>query len=127
MNLHQIASQYTSAVNPWITATIQVSTGFTTDENFIRVPSYAAPVTAQVQMQSLTYQDLQQIDGLNIQGERRAMYLNGAWNGLVREDQKGGDLITLPNGTVWLVAMVLEDWSDLNNWVKLCVTRQNNS
>ncbi len=127
MNLHQIASQYTSAVNPWITATIQVSTGFTTDANFIRVPSYAAPVSAQVQMQSLTYNDLKQIDGLNLQGERRAMYLNGGWDGIVRQDQKGGDLITLPNGTVWLVAMVLEDWSDLNNWVKLCVTRQNNS
>ncbi len=91
------------------------------------MPAYAAPVSVQVQMQSLTYQDLQQLDGVNIQGERRAMYLNGDWNGLVREDQKGGDLITLPNGTIWLVAQVLENWCDLNGWVKLCVTRQNNS
>lgn len=74
------------------------------------------------QIQSLTFRDLQQIDGLNLQGNRNGIYFYGAIDGIVRPDNKGGDLITFPDGTVWLVAMVLEDWPD---WCKVAATRQN--
>jgi hypothetical protein len=125
LNLHAIVGPIVAAVNPWVSATIQVSTGSTTDAAGKRGPSYAAPVPVQVQMQSLTYQDLVQISGMNIQGERRAMYVNGNWAGVVRPDGKGGDLITLEkDGSVWLVAQVLENWYGTDGWVKVCVTRQ---
>lgn len=127
MNLHNIASQYVCAVNPWITATILTSTGYTTNNDGTRVPSYGNPQNVMVQMQSLTYQDLMQLDGLNIQGERHAMYINGNWSGVVRSDNKGGDIIQLQNGTTWLVAQVLENWSEVDGWVKVCVTKQLNS
>jgi hypothetical protein len=125
MNLHAIVVGAISAINPIMTVSIQRSTGYTTGPDGDRIPTYAAPVSAQAQIQSLQYNDMVQIDGLNIQGERRAIYLNGNWEGLVRSDQKGGDLVTLPDGTVWLVALVLENWADRDGWVKICVTRQN--
>ncbi len=124
MNLHNVVGNYIAAINPWTTATIQVSNGYTTTSDGTRVPAYFAPVTVQVQMQSLTYNDLTQINGLNIQGERRAMYINGDWEGVVRPDGKGGDLITTSNGKIWLVAQVLENWAEKDGWVKVCVTRQ---
>ncbi len=76
------------------------------------------------QVQALTYDDLRQIDGLNLNGTRRAIYLSGELDGVVRSKLKGGDLITLsdgPNAGTWLVAHVLEQWED---WVKVAVTLQ---
>ena len=63
---------------------------------------------------------------MNIQGERRKIYLNGNWNGLVRADKKGGDLMQFPEypgGPVrtWKVAMALEQWPD---WTTLALTLQ---
>jgi hypothetical protein len=121
VNLHHIASNAVSAVNPFVTAAIQASSGYTTSGDGSRVPSYAPAAMIPVQIQALQYQDILQLNGLNIQGTRRAMYINGDWEGLIRADKKGGDIITLPDGTVWLVALVLEHWPD---WVKLAVTLQ---
>lgn len=75
------------------------------------------------QVQSLTFKDLTQLSSLNIQGAQRAIYINGHLNGLVREIDKGGDMIQLPDGTWWLVNHVLEHW---NNWCKVAVTQQVN-
>jgi hypothetical protein len=121
MNLHHIASHAISAVNEFVTAAIQVSTGYTTAGDGSRTPTYAPAVLVPVQIQALQYNDILQLNGLNIQGTRRAMYINGDYEGLVRSFQKGGDIIFLPDGTVWLVAIVLEHWPD---WVKIAVTLQ---
>jgi hypothetical protein len=126
MNLHNIAAQYVASVNPWISVSIRPSTGWTTGSDGIRVPSYGSTVTMSGQLQSLSYQDLRQLDGLNIQGVRRALYLNGEWPAVVRPQGVGGDLVTLPDQTVWLVAQVLEDWNITSGWTKLCITLQNN-
>jgi len=40
---------------------------------------------------------------------------------------KGGDLITEPDGTVWLVTTELEAWSASAGWTKVAVTQQNGS
>ena len=74
------------------------------------------------QVQSLTFRDLQQIEGLNLQGTRRAIYFYGAIEGLVRPTGQGGDLVVLPDGQTWLVAIVLEHWPD---WCKVAATLQN--
>src|SRR5579871_2481547 len=121
MDRHGLVSGAIAAVNPLVPLTLQVSNGYTTAADGSRAPSYAAPVTVFGQVHALTYRDLQQVEGLNLNGTRRAIYLEGQENGLVRADNKGGDLITDAAGNVWLVAMVLEAWPD---WTKVAVTLQ---
>lgn len=121
MNLHQLVSGAIGAVNPFVLATIQSSTGYTTNPDFTRVPTYATFTNVPVQVQALSYDEIKQLDGLNIQGVRRKIYLNGDWSSLVRTAGKGGDLVTLPDGTVWLVALVFEHWPD---WTSAAITQQ---
>lgn len=121
MNLHAIVSGVIAAVNPTVFCTLQMSVGFSVAPDGSQVPQYATFANVPCQIQALSYQDLQHIDGLNIQGTRRAVYINGNWEGLNRATNKGGDLLTTPDGTVWLVAMVLEHWPD---WTKVVVTQQ---
>lgn len=125
MHLHKLVRPLVSSINPSVTASLQASTGYTTASDGSRVPTYAPAVCIRVQRQALQYNDIAQTDGLNIQGQRSAMYISGNWEGIVRADGSGGDLITLPDGTTWLVAMVLENWGDTKGWVKVAVTRQN--
>jgi hypothetical protein len=121
MNLHAIAGPIIAAVNPFITCTLQASTGYTTNADGRRVPSYADPVSIACQVQPLQYTDILKLEGLNIQGVRSKVYIAGKWQGHVRPDQVGGDLLTMPDGTVWLVAVVMEDWPD---WCVVTITRQ---
>jgi hypothetical protein len=116
-----------SVVNPMTTITIKQSTGYATSVDGGRIPTYATPVSVQAQVQPLQYTDLQQLDGLNLTGIRRAIYLNGNWRGIIRVGQDGGDLVTLPDGSIWLVVFVFEDWFSMDGWVKLAVTLQNGS
>lgn len=127
MNLHNIVGPIIAAVNPWVLASIQPSQGYKTNDDGSRVPAYADALDVLVQMQALQYNDLMQVSGLNIQGERRAMYANGEWDAVVRSTQEGGDLVTLPDGSVWLLVFQFEDWSSTAGWTKFCVTKQNGS
>ena len=125
MNLHGIVSGAISAINPLVPATVKRSAGYTTNPDGTRIPAYSTfAISAQVQ--ALSYNDLVHLEGLNIQGVRRAMYLTGNVMSAVRVDQRGGDLIVfapgvLPEGTTWLAAQILEQWPD---WVKVCITLQ---
>ncbi len=77
------------------------------------------------QVQPITWRDLQQLDGLNLGGSRRKIYINGTTDGIVRSLRKGGDLVTIAGGVndgVWLVAQVLEQFPD---WVSAAITLQN--
>lgn len=126
MDLHGIVRGAITSVNPDVSAILRRSTGYTVDADFQQVPTYQdLPISAQVQ--ALSYQDLRQIDGLNINGTRRAVYLSGSAMATVRNLQAGGDLVvfpvgTLPGGDIWLVAYVLEQWPD---WAKCVLTLQN--
>lgn len=124
MNLAGIVAGAIGVVNPPVTVTIQVSTGYTTNGDGSRAPAYAAPVSVSAQIQALEYNDIVQADGMSIQGTRRKMYVLGEVEGLVRVNRRGGDLVTLPDGTVWLVAMVLEHWAD---WTSCVITLQDGS
>lgn len=79
-------------------------------------------LSVEAQVQALTFRDIQQVEGLNLQGTQRAMYLYGDVEGLVRPTGQGGDLITMADATVWLVTHVLETWP---GWCKVAVTLQN--
>lgn len=79
-------------------------------------------LTVMGQVQALAAEEIQHLDALNIQGERRGLYINGRIDGLIRQDNKGGDLVTTTDGVVWLVAHMLEYWPD---WCKAAIVRQN--
>lgn len=124
MNLHGIAGPYIAAVNRVVDAQWQRSTGYTTGADGKRTPAYAPAKLIKVQMQPLAYKDLIQIDGLNINGEKRVMYANHRIEGVLRSDGQGGDLITLENSSVWLVIHLLENFHYTSGWCKIAVVRQ---
>ena len=126
MNLHAIVGNSIAQINPYVLGNYQQSSGYTTLPDGSRVPAYDPGVTVQIQKQPLTYKELTQTDSLNISGEKAAFYINGNWQGISRPTSQGGDIITLQNGTVWLVVMLLENWSEMDGWSKVCVTLQNN-
>ena len=121
MNLHALVRGAINSVNPDIPVSIQRSAGYTTSPDGTRVPVYDAPLAAMAQVQELTAADLRKLDGLNIQGAVRSVYLNGQWNGAVRPGGTGGDLLTF-QGRVWLVTAVLDQFPD---WTHMAVTLQN--
>lgn len=96
--------------------------------------TYDAPVSSvaiasalllMAQVQPISWRDLQQMDGLNLGGTRRKIYLYGSVEAVKRVSRQGGDLITIAGGVndgVWLVAQVLEQFPD---WVSAAITLQN--
>lgn len=121
MNLHGIAASVIGAVNPPVALRFFQSQGYTTGPDGSRTPAYLPPVAVIGQVQPLTYRDLLQSDGLNLNGVRRAIYMSGEANAVVRAAVKGGDYFMTPDGYLWLVDMVLEAYP---SWSKLSVTLQ---
>lgn len=119
MNLHGLAAGI-GAVNPSLTATIKTATGYTTAADGTTAPIYTT-ATGPVQVQALSGKDLQHLNALNIQGVSRKAYCYGNVNGVIRASSKGGDLLTLADGTVWKVATVFESWPD---WSAVGLTQQ---
>lgn len=76
------------------------------------------------QVQPLSNRDLQQIEGLNLGGDKKAVYVNGNVDGVVRVWLKGGDLVDLPDGSVWLVNQSLESFDLTAGWTKFLITLQ---
>lgn len=125
MDLRGIANAVSSTVNPNSPVRVQRSDGYTIGAGRRQVPAYTS-VDGFGQVQALDGKDLQQLDGLNIQGTVRAVYLRGALAGVIRPDSKGGDLVqTLDSdGNVlqtWLVVKVLESWP---TWTKAAIVLQ---
>ena len=74
----------------------------------------------------MTGGDLRQVEGLNLNGTRKSIYLYGNVDAIVRVNNKGGDLVNLTDdSTVYLVHQVLEHWP--KHWVKVACTLQNGS
>lgn len=88
----------------------------------------ATTLILNAQIQPMTWRDIQQMEGITLQGTRWKIYLYGQVDGLVRQESKGGDLIILPppspHAGTWLVVQVLEQWPD---WVCAAITLQDGS
>lgn len=121
MNLHGIVAGVIGAVNPNVDALLYVCTGRTTANDGTQSPTYDFSRKVRAQVQSLTQNDLRQVEALNLQDVQNTMYLYGNVSGVVRASNKGGDKIKLADGTWWLVTGVIEQWPD---WVKVAVTMQ---
>lgn len=126
MKLRSIVNGAIQGINRDTVVTWVQSSGYTTAPDGKRTPTQTStPVCANVQALSGT--DLRHMDGLNMQGVMRSVYLYGDVEGIVRANGKGGDILQFPmtpGGTVqnWLVTQVMETWS---SWCRVIVTLQN--
>jgi hypothetical protein len=59
--------------------------------------------------------------GLNIQGVKKKIYVNGHLDAIIRSRREGGDLIQFRNGDTYLIVQVLEHWPD---WTSVAVVLQ---
>lgn len=123
MNLQGIVSPIVSVVNPKVSVQIERSTGYATNAAGKRAPSYAAAQTVLASVQPVQYQDIMLTEGMGIQGSRIKVYLPGDWNGIVRADKEGGDRVTLPDGTKWIIAVQAEQWGGADGWTAVICTR----
>ena len=126
MNLHGIVGPIIGAVNPFIPAVLMKSTGFVVTPDYSRIPTYReCQVTAQVQ--ALSGKDFRQVEGLNLNGTVRSIYLYGSATATERVSSKGGDLIAFMDrgrARLWLVNQVMEQWPD---WCKVVSTLQDDT
>jgi len=116
MNLHGLVSGAIGAVNPYIDATLRKSTGYTISENKKQIPTYSTSA-GKIQAQELTTDEIKHANSLNIQGLFRKVWIQGNWAGVIRADQKGGDIFTFPQypgnpAQDWMVFVVYEMWPD---------------
>ena len=145
LNLHATVRKAIGAVNPDITAQYLASSGSTRNAAGRVTPTYAAPVSVQIQQQPPTGKDLHQFEFLNIQGTTRVVFLYSNPQAIVRINAKGGDLLQFPqwHGAPvdnWLVVGMPEQWDvgtngtpdadlptpppSVSGWTKLYVTLQ---
>lgn len=122
MDLRGLANSATSTVNPNTIVTVRRAKGYTVavGAGQRQTATYEADIVGPAQVQALTGSDLRHLDGLNIQGTLKAVYLRGKLAGVIQPKGKGGDLIIIC-GEVWLVVQVLENWP---TWTKVAVQYQ---
>lgn len=131
MNLLAITAGAVNVNNPAVPAIWKQSAGYVTAASGKQVPQYVADQPISLQVQGLTAKDLKQLDGLNLQGVKRAFYAQANMLGASSTLGRGGDLLVFGAGagvppdlrnTTWLVVTVLETWG--TGWCKVGVTAQ---
>ena len=113
------ANSAVNVINPDTLVTIRSSTGYTIGAGMRQEPSYVE-ATGKANLQAISNDKLQHIDGLNLQGTYKVLYLHGQLYAVVRPEIKGGDLV-LFNGQNWLVVQLLERWQ---TWCKALICLQ---
>lgn len=124
MDLHGIVSPLISAVNPMVTAEWYQSTGYTIGDDGSRTPTYSAAQDIEVQMQGMREEELKHANELNLEGILRLVFTHAMLQGVDRNSEKGGDLISVASGSnagTWLVVHVREQWPD---WTSAYVQKQ---
>lgn len=111
-----IANAAIQAVNGNIPATWRRSNGYLIDDEGIQIPQYL-DTDVFVQVQAVSGDALAFTDGLDIQGVMRSVYMYGNVQGVVRSDERGGDLLLFsqtPGEPVqtWKVVTVIETWPE---------------
>lgn len=126
MNLHGLVRGAIGAVNPDIKVRFLRSIGATSNSAARRVPQYSGMRTVNAQVQPLSSRELRHLQSQNIQGVMRSVYLYGDVEGVVRVNQRGGDLLQFPivpgdEILDWRVVEVFETWPD---WCRVAVCLQ---
>lgn len=130
LNLHAIVRGAITTVNPDTLAQYLASTGATGSVGGKRTPTYAAAVPLLIQVQPLSRGDTRHLEGLNIQGVGRSVFLYGNAQAVVRNLQIGGDLFQFPQfagqaNSTWLVVAADGPWNvPQGGWTKILVILQ---
>jgi hypothetical protein len=95
------------------------------DQQTVLPQAMTTAMAIMAQVQPLAASELRHMDMLNLQGTHRAIYINGLLRGAVRVGMKGGDLVTLADGSDWLVTQPLESFFSTAGWTKCAITLQN--
>ena len=127
MNLQNITRGAIQGVSPMLNVMLKRSTGATIAPDGLSTPAYTTFGPLQAQVQALDASDLRQISGINQQGEKLTLYVNGTLLGEVRPDGAGGDLVTMPDGSTWLVIKVMENWGTVDGWTRVIICRQSDT
>ncbi len=124
INVRGLANMATQNVNPNMTVTLEVNTGFTVDEYGNQVSSFLSEQIV-VQTQSLKSSEKYNLDLNNKQGEFISIYAYGAIDGIRRWLQKGSSKFTFPAygedaPAVWMVDHVAESYA---TWTRVIAWR----
>lgn len=125
MNLRATANSRTQTINPNLVIELLRSNGYTVGPAFKQIPAFIS-VSGEAQIQALSGKDLMHLNNMNIQGVSRKVYLYGNWMGVVRSDEKGGDVLVFPQAPgepnqQWKIRTVFETWPD---WCAVGVSLQ---
>ena len=121
MSLHDDVSGVFGSINPNQPIIVQNSTGFTTAPGGTRTPTYGAPVNTEGQVQDLSGEELKHLNDLHLSGILAKIWTSQPLSSVDRASGRGGDLVTLADGTVWLVVRMLESWAD---WCAAVIQKQ---
>lgn len=121
MNLRSIANSIITSVNPNIKAIWRRSNGYVTGSDGKRAPAYI-DTNVEIQTQALSANTLEFVQGLNIQGVMRLVYMYGNAQGIVKPDERGGDILIFPQtqgqpAQKWKIVTVVETWPDWSHVV----------
>lgn len=128
LNLHSIARGAIVALHPEEPVTLYQSSGQTNTRGVIS-PTYEAAQAVQAQIQSLSTDELANLENVAQTGQVRKAYLFGPPvtslipQGIVRPLARSGDMIQRADGTWWLVTGMMEDFS-ASGWVCVQITQQ---
>lgn len=112
MSLHDLAANVIGSVNPMMTCQWKKCTGLSTAAGGKQVPSYATVTSIIAQVQQLTIAEQKHLNDMNVAGVSRKIWCDARLTGIDRASGLGGDIVTLPDGTIWLVIQVMESWPD---------------
>ena len=130
INLHKVVRGVITSLHPDVTVTLYQSTGDQTrTERGDFVQTFEEVPNVRAQFQSLTTDQLQALEALNITSIVRRVYLYSdvgtkrtPW-GEFRPLGRSGDYFKDAKGNWWFVNAILEDFS-LSGWVSLQCTLQ---
>lgn len=123
LNLHRLVRPAVTAVNPDHPVVVLRSAGQAIDADYVQHPLYFPAVLVMAQPQPVSDSELQFLVQERENSVWHDFYLDGDWSALLRDTEKGGDLVYW-DGAEWLVKQVLERWNPTAGWTKLRCTRQ---
>ena len=128
MNLHARARGAVQTLHSEETVTLYQASGQANNQGVIS-PTYEAAQTVQAQIQSLSTDELANVENVAQTGQVRKAYLFGPPvtslipQGIVRPLARSGDMLQCADGTWWLVTGMMEDFS-ASGWVCVQITQQ---
>jgi len=123
INLLALTRSAIAAVNPDQPVVILACVGQDVDGVYDPEPVYLPAVMVPAQSQPVPDKTLQLLVQQRDNSIWHDFYLSGNWSGLVRAQEKGGDLLYW-NGFEWLVDQVLEAWNPTAGWTKIRCIQQ---